>query len=337
MNCERLRLPFPQTANHGSFLSMICRRLPSEASRDIISQFEFKQIYFVDCRQLRRSQMENVWTCDYSVSLNTRPCSTRTEEKQTTKQPTLNKSKPTKKNQHPPSKTHYYDTLNNIPDHNEVYLPSPLHNHIYYHNRYSDCSLHMGGTQTHHPSHRLANISSDSPRHPLLDFSLINASECQENSLNLRLKIIQQFASSLFHYEKHSCEHLNERNSISQMQNRLSDILKAADVVLSKPSTSIQNACKEYGVAISPTTGMVVGAIIMQSPLLSLTLWISNKVLKSKRDRQEKERMKNEIIRKQQAIINKLHRENELNKQEIKNLRETLDMLEGVVSQLDAA
>lgn len=121
------------------------------------------------------------------------------------------------------------------------------------------------------------------------------------------------------------------------MENNISDILKAADKVLRIPSTTVQDACAEFGVAISPATGMVMGAIVMQSPLISLALWVSNKMLKAKRERQEKERMKNEIIRKQQAIINKLQRENELNKQEIKNLRNTLDMLEGVISQLDAA
>ena len=52
---------------------------------------------------------------------------------------------------------------------------------------------------------------------------------------------------------------------------------------------------------------------------------------------EEKERMKNEIIRKQQAIIRKLQRENELNQQEIKNLKDTLEMLEDVVSRMYAA
>lgn len=47
--------------------------------------------------------------------------------------------------------------------------------------------------------------------------------------------------------------------------------------------------------------------------------------------------MKNEVIRKQQAIIQKLKRQNELNQQEIKNLKDTLKMLEDVVSELEAA
>ena len=47
--------------------------------------------------------------------------------------------------------------------------------------------------------------------------------------------------------------------------------------------------------------------------------------------------MKNEIIRKQQAIIEKLKRQNELNSQEIKNLKDTLEMLNNVLSEYEVA
>ena len=121
------------------------------------------------------------------------------------------------------------------------------------------------------------------------------------------------------------------------MANNIDSVLKAADKVLKFPSTTLQESCKEFGVNISPTTGLLVGAIIAQSPLTMVTMWAINKIKKNQRERQEKERMKNEVIRKQQAIIQKLKRQNELNQQEIKNLKDTLKMLEDVLSELEAA
>lgn len=47
--------------------------------------------------------------------------------------------------------------------------------------------------------------------------------------------------------------------------------------------------------------------------------------------------MKNEIIRKQQAIINKLKRQTNLNEKEIKNLKETLEILEDLVRGMNSA
>lgn len=47
--------------------------------------------------------------------------------------------------------------------------------------------------------------------------------------------------------------------------------------------------------------------------------------------------MKNEIIRKQQAIINRLKEQNNLNQHEIKNLKETLNILEDLVNGLNKA
>ena len=64
---------------------------------------------------------------------------------------------------------------------------------------------------------------------------------------------------------------------------------------------------------------------------------IYKKYKKAQRAKQEKERMYNETIRKQQAIINKLKSENAKNAQEIKNLKETLAVLEELLRNLNKA
>lgn len=121
------------------------------------------------------------------------------------------------------------------------------------------------------------------------------------------------------------------------MANDINGILAAANKVLMFPSTTLREACREYDVKISPATGLVVGGFIAQSPIMLGILWAVGKYKKNQRDKEEKERMKNEIIRKQQAIINKLRKENELISQEIKNLKDTLSMLEDVIKQMDRA
>ena len=62
---------------------------------------------------------------------------------------------------------------------------------------------------------------------------------------------------------------------------------------------------------------------------------IYKKYKATKRAQQVKERLKNEIIRKQQAIIDKLKREKELNQREFNNLKETLFVLEELFKQMN--
>lgn len=119
--------------------------------------------------------------------------------------------------------------------------------------------------------------------------------------------------------------------------NTIDNVLKAADKVLKFPSTTLAESCKEFGVKLSPVTGFLAEGLVQSSPLLVTTLWVVNKFKKNQREQQEKERMKNEIIRKQQAIIEKLKRQNELNSQEIKNLKDTLEMLNNVLSEYEVA
>ncbi len=121
------------------------------------------------------------------------------------------------------------------------------------------------------------------------------------------------------------------------MANSIDSILKAADKVLAFPSTTITEACNEFGVKISPTTGMIAGGLISGSPLFMAVIWTVGKIKKNQREKEEKERMKNEIICKQQAIIQKLKKQNELNQREIQNLRDTLKLLESALSQCKVA
>lgn len=120
-------------------------------------------------------------------------------------------------------------------------------------------------------------------------------------------------------------------------KNNIEDILKAADSVIRTPSVTVREACSNFGVSISPATGFVMGAIIAPSPIIPGILWIYNKIVANRKKAEEKERMLKEIIRKQQAIISKLKGKNNLNEQEIKNLKDMLDMLQDVVSRMNTA
>ena len=130
---------------------------------------------------------------------------------------------------------------------------------------------------------------------------------------------------------------LNINYLLQYMANSIDNILKAADKVLAFPSTTVTEACNEFGVKISPTSGMIVGGLISGSPLIMAVIWTVGKIKKNQREKAEKERMKNEIIRKQQAIINKLKKQNKLNQREIQNLKDTLKMLESALSQCKVA
>lgn len=113
------------------------------------------------------------------------------------------------------------------------------------------------------------------------------------------------------------------------MANDINGILAAANEVLMKPSTTLSEACCKCGVKFLTSLLPVAISIAI--------LRAVDKYKKNKRENEEKERMKNEIIRKQQAIINKLRKENELNSQEIINLKDTLSMLEEVINQINRA
>lgn len=65
--------------------------------------------------------------------------------------------------------------------------------------------------------------------------------------------------------------------------------------------------------------------------------YIYRKWKRAQQAQQEKDRLKNEIIRKQQTIINELKKENARNAQEIRNLKETLAILEELLRKMSKA
>lgn len=87
------------------------------------------------------------------------------------------------------------------------------------------------------------------------------------------------------------------------------------------------------GAAATGPIGWAVGGVV----LIGGGAFIYKKVKAAKRARQEKERMLYEIIRKKQAIIDKLMREKELNQNEIENLKETLSVLEQLINSMNQA
>jgi cell division protein FtsB len=124
-------------------------------------------------------------------------------------------------------------------------------------------------------------------------------------------------------------------------KNNFEKIISITDEVLAYPSRSLKEACKKFGLDLSPRKimlgrALVEAAAFVNSPAVFAVVWSVRKYLNSKREKQEKERMYNEIICRQQAIIEKLKRENEYNKEEIKNLKDTLTMLEYVLDQMKA-
>lgn len=120
-------------------------------------------------------------------------------------------------------------------------------------------------------------------------------------------------------------------------KNTVDNVLKAADFVINRPTMTVREAFANLGVSLPPAAGFILGRYLASNPFFLGMLLVYNKRVRKRRDAQEKERLKNEAIRKQQAIIDKLRRENELNQEEIKNLKEMLAVLEDLIAKMDAA
>lgn len=104
---------------------------------------------------------------------------------------------------------------------------------------------------------------------------------------------------------------------------------------LSSGITSLLAGLGAFGAiyAASGPIGWAVGGAV----LVASSTAIFTKVKAARKAREEKERMKNEIIRKQQAIIGELKKQNANNAQEIKNLKETLTIMEKLLEGLNQA
>lgn len=129
---------------------------------------------------------------------------------------------------------------------------------------------------------------------------------------------------------------------MADFQEQVKDICRLADAVIQNPITPITSTANSIGVC-STVAVFAAGGQLILSPLLmgpvGLVIaagnWILKKIKEKEKQQQEKERMLREVIRKQQAVIEKLNKElakskeqNAKNHQEILNLKQMLSMLE---------
>lgn len=163
---------------------------------------------------------------------------------------------------------------------------------------------------------------------------------------------------------------------INKSLGNINAVLRAADAVIKNPKSdfqtelSKQNAGERLAPIFASTGAMglvaATGAAGLSSSIASLLAgfgaaagaaaaggpvgWalggvvvvfggyaIYKKYKAAQRAKQEKERMYNETIRKQQTIIKRLKSENAKNAQEIKNLKETLAVLEELLRKMKSA
>ena len=137
---------------------------------------------------------------------------------------------------------------------------------------------------------------------------------------------------------------------MEDLQEQVKDVCRLADAVIKDPTTSIAITAGNIGVCGAVATFAAGGGLFL-SPLfdplgmvIAAGIWIAKKLGAKEKQQQEKERMLREVIRKQQAVINKLNQElaksrqqNAQNCQEINNLKEILRMLEETEGHLKAA
>lgn len=136
---------------------------------------------------------------------------------------------------------------------------------------------------------------------------------------------------------------------MASLQDQVKDVCRLADAVVKNPSTSIFTTASNIGVCAA-VAGFAAGGVMAFAPILAfnpaiaVAIWLAKKFNDKKKEEQEKERMLREVIRKQQAVIQKLNQElaksrqqNEKNRLEIENLKEMLRMLEETEEYLNAA
>lgn len=138
---------------------------------------------------------------------------------------------------------------------------------------------------------------------------------------------------------------------MANLQEQVKDICRLADAVIQNPITPITTTANSIGVC-STVAVFAAGGQLILSPLLmgpvGLVIaagnWILKKIKEKEKQQQEKERMLREVIRKQQAVIEKLNKElakskeqNAKNHQEILNLKQMLSMLEVTEVKISAA
>ncbi len=130
---------------------------------------------------------------------------------------------------------------------------------------------------------------------------------------------------------------------MSSLQEQVKDICRLADEVILAPSIPLSLSARSIGVC-APVLTFAQTGILSLPPLVGVVIWVFRKLRNKEIERQEKERMLREVIRKQQAVIRKLKTEvaesraqNDRNRQEIENLKKMLDMLQKTENHLNAA
>lgn len=130
---------------------------------------------------------------------------------------------------------------------------------------------------------------------------------------------------------------------MANLQEQVNDICRLADAVNKDPGQSIKTTALSIGVGVA-ITNFAFGGVITLGPI-GYSLYKLYKAFKEKEiERQEKERMLREVIRRQQAVIKKLEEEqrkssvqNANNRQKIENLTRMVEMLEKAIAQIKAA
>lgn len=122
------------------------------------------------------------------------------------------------------------------------------------------------------------------------------------------------------------------------LQEQVKGICKLADAIIKNPSQGIDKAAERLNL---PKTVVAFAAGGLLCPgsfgIAGLAVAIWKKITDKKREQEEKERMLREVIRKQDAVIHELEKENAKNKQEIENLKRMLDMLKETEEIIKAA
>jgi len=132
---------------------------------------------------------------------------------------------------------------------------------------------------------------------------------------------------------------------MKSLQDQVKEICRLADEVIDHPNLPVKVNAKNIGVGaaiIAFAGGLPLPILPFLLPMWPMgpVVFAGGYLLKKKekeKEQQEKERMLREIIKKQQAVIRELQKQQETNREEIKNLRRMLEMLEkmeGVVKKV---
>lgn len=108
-------------------------------------------------------------------------------------------------------------------------------------------------------------------------------------------------------------------------------IKKTIDYVSTLPSKPVKTIYTACGGELSSTKESLIEFTTNPEPLTSIDRWHRKK----EEELMEKMRMKNEMICKKQAIIDRLEHQNNLNEKEISELKETLKIINDELKKFD--